>query len=124
MLPDLPAEPDQRLELLQTYADIWQLEPDEDTLRIVGEVWKATNSTIDGRKIGPAIVRDMLAHVLGSNTEVEAASTQAVTNYVFPQLEGVPRRERIVSEIARVDGIDETRLERLGRDVLGVSMDE
>ncbi|MDL5362319.1 hypothetical protein QRT08_10065 [Halalkalicoccus sp. NIPERK01] len=66
----------------------------------------------------------MLAHVLGSNTEVEAASTQAVTNYVFPQLEGVPRRERIVSEIARVDGIDETRLERLGRDVLGVSMDE
>ncbi|MFC6903582.1 AAA family ATPase [Halalkalicoccus tibetensis] len=118
--PDIPEKPDQRLELLQRYADMWQLEPDEETLRIVGGVWRATNSTIDGRKIGPAIVRDILAHVLGSDAGVEAASTQAVTNYVFPQLEGVPKREQIVTEIARVDGIDETRLERLGRDVLGV----
>jgi 5-methylcytosine-specific restriction enzyme B len=65
----------------------------------------------------------MLAHVLGSDSGVETASTQAVTNYVFPQLEGVPRRSVLVSEIARVDGIDETRLKRLGRDVLGVSVD-
>ena len=65
----------------------------------------------------------MIAHVLGSDAGVETASTQAVTNYVFPQLEGVPRRERIVSEIATVDGIDDRRLKRLGRDVLGVNVD-
>jgi 5-methylcytosine-specific restriction enzyme B len=121
--PNVPEDPDRRVELVRSYAETWEFEPDEDALRIVGGVWRATNSTVDGRKIGPAIVRDMLAHVLGSDSGVETASTQAVTNYVFPQLEGVPRRERIVSEIARVDGIDETRLKRLGRDVLGVSVD-
>jgi MoxR-like ATPase len=121
--PDVPEEPEQQVDLLRSYADVWGLEPDEDVLRIVGGVWRATNATVEGRKIGPAIVRDILAHVLESGEGVETASTQAVTNYVFPQLEGVPRRERIVSEIARVDGIDETRLNRLGRDVLGVSVD-
>lgn len=121
--PDVPEDPDRRVELVRSYADIWELDPSVDELRIVGEVWRATNSTVDGRKIGPAIVRDMLAHVLGSDTGIGTASTQAVTNYVFPQLEGVPRRERIVSEIARVEGIDERRLRRLGRDVLGVSVD-
>lgn len=121
--PDVPEDPDQRVELVRSYADIWELDPSVDEFRIIGGVWRVTNSTVDGRKIGPAIVRDMLAHVLGSDAGVETASTQAVTNYVFPQLEGVPRRERIVSEIARVDGIDETRLKRLGRDVLGVNVD-
>jgi 5-methylcytosine-specific restriction enzyme B len=114
--PEIPEESDRQVELLRSYVDRWELETSEDALRIVGGVWRATNSTVDGRKIGPAIVRDMLAHVIGSDARIETASTQAVTNYVFPQLEGVPKREQIVTEI------DETRLKRLGRDVLGISV--
>ncbi len=121
--PEIPEDSDLQVELLESYVDMWGVEPDEDVLRIIGGVWRATNATVEGRKIGPAIVRDMLAHVFESEEDVETASAQAVTNYVFPQLEGVPRRERIVSEIATVDGIDESRLKRLGRDVLGVSVD-
>jgi MoxR-like ATPase len=119
--PEVPADPDDRVELVRSYADVWGMKPEEDVLRGVADVWYVTNNAVDERAIGPAIIEDVLAHVAHSEASRSAAITQAVTVYVFPQLEGVPRRETVVSRLAQVDAVDRTRLNRLARDMLGVT---
>lgn len=108
--------------LVQSYANVWDIEGPPLLLEDVGRVWRITNSTVDGRKLGPAIVKDMLNHVNNSRLPKEVALTQAVTNYVFPQLEGVARREAIVSELAALDCLERDRLVELARDILQVRL--
>jgi hypothetical protein len=121
--PAIPESTDERVELVRSYAEVWDVDATDATLREVGDVWRMVNAGDDGRKIGPAIVEDVLSHVAGSSADRRLALTQAVSNYVFPQLEGVPNRQQIVSRIASTDAVDRRRLDRLASEVLGVRVD-
>lgn len=123
--PDVPETRDGQVELVNRYADTWGLSPDAETLRAVGAVWYATNTAIQHRKIGPAIVKDVLAHMeqaSDTTTARERALTQAVVNYIYPQLEGVPRRKRVVERIASTGVVNGPVLRRLGGNILGVDL--
>jgi MoxR-like ATPase len=122
--PTIPDDTDERTALVGKYADAWDLNPEKEVAEALGEVWWATNAGGSERKIGPAILRDMLTHILASETDdLELALTQAVTDYVFPQFEGVPERKEIVQRLANTDSVDEQRLWRLAGDVLRVTKD-
>jgi len=122
--PEIPTESEQRARLVETYAQAWGFEPDDATVDALGSVWQVTNSGTSERKIGPAILRDMMSHVLESeNEDLELSVTQAVTDYVFPQLEGLPERKRIVQRLAATDYVNEDVLWRLAGDVLRVRKD-
>lgn len=121
--PEIPSDPDASGELVRSYADVWDIDAADETLRDVGSIWFAINAAEDGRNIGPAIIKDVLSHVNERDTDRKAALSGAVASYVFPQLEGVPNRGRIVSRIASTDAIDRGRLSRLAGDVLGVTVD-
>ena len=123
--PDLPQDPEERQALVKQYADVWGLDPTNDVINGLGEVWAATNGGPGDRKIGPAILEDMMRHITSmEHASVRTTITQAVANYVFPQLEGVPDRSRTVNRIARSDHVDRNLLWRLAGDVLGVKADE
>ena len=120
---DVPTIPEGREgALVRAYTDVWGIDADDALLTDVGRIWRITNSTVEGRKLGPAIVKDMLAHTLNSGLSREAALTRAVTDYVFPQLEGVARREAIVSELASLDCLERDRLAQLGQEILQVHL--
>jgi len=121
--PEVPPDREAGGELVRSYAAIWDVAVDDGTLRDVGEIWRAVNATDGGRDIGPAIIKDVLAHVDGRGIDRRDALTGAVASYVFPQLEGVPNRARIVSRIVDTDTVDPARLSRLAGDVLGVTVD-
>jgi len=126
--PQIPEDREQRIALLERYADAWELNlsrpANDDILDAVSEVWYKLNGGQSDRKIGPAIVRDMLNGIINSPTRTtERAVTDAVGNYVLPQLEGSPRRETIVKRLSRVDAINPDRLEELGRDMLQIEID-
>jgi MoxR-like ATPase len=123
--PEVPDEEGERVDLIRSYADAWDLDPDEETIHGLGEVWHVTNAPESERKIGPAVLKDMMSHVIESRSaDRETSITRAVTDYVFPQLEGVPERRRIVERLARTESVDETRLWRLAGDVLRVTPNE
>jgi len=121
--PDVPDDAASRIELVRSYADVWDIDASEEALRAVGELWWAVNALEDSRKIGPAIIQDILSHLTTFDNDLETALTQAVSNYVFPQLEGVPNRGRIVSRIAATDAVDQEGLDDLAADILGVRAD-
>ena len=122
--PEIPDGEDEQERLVKKYAETWGIDTRSETLRGVGQVWHAANTAVEDRKIGPAIAKDLLTHVHGSNGDRQKAMTQAVANYVYPQLEGVPRRKRIVERIASTEYVDGHELRRLAGTVLGVSPDE
>ena len=109
-------------ELVEHYAEVWEMDVPPEVTRSIGAIWNVTNSTIGDRKIGPAIVRDMLSHIDSSAADTPVAVTQAIANFVFPQLEGVRINERIVAELVALEVIDRDRLTSLSLDVLGVDV--
>ena len=122
--PTVPDDPAAAAALVASYATVWGLDVDDGTARSVAKVWQVANNTIEDRKIGPAIVEDILSQVTDVSHEHRPRTlTHAIANHVFPQLEGVPRRERVVEALTRLDEVDSERLERLGRDVLRVTLD-
>lgn len=121
--PEIPESADERTELVESYARVWGVDAADEIYRDVADVWREVNADEDGRKIGPAIIQDVLSHVADSGADRRVAMTQAVSNYVFPQLEGVPNRQRIVARIASTDAVDSRRLDRLATEVLGVRVD-
>ena len=122
--PTVPEDREERLALLGEYTAEWELEPDEETLDAVAEIWRVLNSGNEDRKIGPAIVQDVLRGIEhGPHRDDRTAITAAVANYVLPQLEGTRRQETIVNRLARVDAVDRKRLIDLSEDVLQVEID-
>ncbi|GAB3690429.1 hypothetical protein GCM10028857_26790 [Salinarchaeum chitinilyticum] len=122
--PTIPEDRADRIELLREYTDGWDLDPSEETLDAVSEVWRVLNGGRVDRKIGPAIVQDIIRGVEhGPHRDQRTAVTAAVGNYVLPQLEGAPRREAIVNRLSRIEAIDRPRLAALSRDVLQVEID-
>lgn len=122
---DAPTPPEgDEASLTGRYANLWSIDADEAELRGVGRVWRIANTTIEDRKLGPAIAKDVLGHVVNSDLPTETALTQAVTNYVFPQLEGVARREAIVSQLVGLDDLEGDRLRRRAQEMLQVRLAE
>lgn len=122
--PELPEDQGTIREIIETFAAEWGLEPNDDTVVGLGQVWRATNGSASDRKIGPAILEDMMRHVIEAPEGTERAITQAITNYVFPQLEGIPERKRIVSRIANTEFVERDRLLQRAGTVLRVTFDE
>ncbi len=124
-VPDIPSDGSRQEEMLSEYTgeEVWDIDASPQQLRHVASVWHATNTAVEERSIGPAIVEDILSYI----TAHEAASdlstrlTEAVISYIFPQLEGVPEREAIIKSIAEGSDVDDERLARAASDMLGVS---
>lgn len=108
--------------LVRNYSDTWNLRADDEIIEAVAAIWRITNSTVAERKIGPALAEDMLRHV--STTGSPNAMTSAVTSYVFPQLEGVRRRDHVIEELASLDFVDRARLRARANEILQVTLDE
>jgi MoxR-like ATPase len=121
--PTIPADDTARSEMLREYLSAWNLDVDQSITDAVGDIWYVINTATDERKIGPAIVRDILSHVVNSTAPETQAITQAIVSYVFPQLEGVRRRERVVAELITVDSVDRDHLARRAEDILQVELD-
>lgn len=117
--------PDENLdEELEKYNDLWEKDVDQDELEVVADIWERTNTAVEGRKIGPAIAEDMLGFVAANGRGLEDRATDAVINYVFPQLEGVRKNGEIVKKISKADNINESRLRAVARDMLQVKFNE
>ncbi|MFC4451191.1 AAA family ATPase [Halorussus aquaticus] len=128
--PDLETLNDAGLgSLLKDYDDVWNtgVQDIDETqssqpLVDVGQVWQAANGAIDDRAIGPAVVKDILEYLTETRTVPWSHRlTQAVISYVLPQLEGVPKRDRVVRSLANVDQIEARQLDRASRDMLQVA---
>ncbi|QSW98648.1 AAA family ATPase [Haloterrigena alkaliphila] len=123
--PELPADDGQLEDLVYEYASAWELDPDRNVAMTVGRVWRETNNAVEERSIGPAIVEDVLRYVdQHPESALEYHLTQAVISYIFPQLEGVPKRRQIVRDIAAVREIDDSLLEQAAREMLQVTLAE
>jgi len=122
--PEIPAGRNEQGELVAEYADTWGIDASQSLYRDVGEIWFVMNSRVDERRIGPAIVRDILSHAASSRQSSTAALTEAVLSYIYPQLEGVRRREQIVDGLASLDQLNERRLRDVAGDLLQVRADE
>ncbi len=129
--PDLTElETNELRSLLENYADAWGLTTADfyvgdtiDPLLDVGHVWQAANSAIEDRAIGPAVVKDILDYLIETlRLGWEQRLFQAVISYILPQLEGVPKRKQVVTNLATVDHIDEHLLDTAARDMLQVSV--
>jgi MoxR-like ATPase len=122
-LPEDPADDDQLEQLIYDYANAWDLDLNRNEAMAIGRVWRETNHAVEERSIGPAIIEDILRYVnQHSEDELEYHLTQAVISYIFPQLEGVPKRRTIVREIAAVREIDASLLEQAAREMLQVTI--
>ncbi|WP_440009035.1 AAA family ATPase [Halomicrococcus sp. SG-WS-1] len=128
--PDLAGLDDSELRsLLEDYADVWSLHTVDfhiddgvDPLLDIGRVWQAANGAIDDRAIGPAVVQDILSYLAETTAlDWQHRLTQAVISYILPQLEGVPQRKRVVTDLAAVDQIDQDLLDTASRDMLQVA---
>lgn len=116
-VPNL-SDPDDRLDLLTTYTgpDVWDLDVDEETLESVGAIWQTVNDA--GRPIGPALIRDLIAHLEHRSSIDETQYTQAVINYLLPQLEGLGDRADIVKALGSLDVIDQSQLYEAANELL------
>lgn len=111
-------------DLMSEYADEWDLSPSSEQALAVAEVWKNASTAVDGRAIGPAIAKDMLENLMelvsagsGSASDLEQPLTNVVINYIFPQLEGVPKRKQIVESITET-GVSTQEIESAAEDML------
>jgi hypothetical protein len=109
-------------------------------LAALGELWYAVNSATQHRAIGPAIIKDMLEMIQAhrqwemitsadgrkpNNSEsgsgdpptglnhdhiLQELLTDAIVGYVLPQLEGLPEREVIATNIAQTSCIKQDEI--------------
>ena len=64
----------------------------------------------------------MLEFLKESGTD-EPSNTAAITNFIFPQLEGVPNRKDIAKSLKKADiDLDKDRLEKVAKDMLQVDL--
>lgn len=124
--PSIPEDDGEMEDLIHDYAAAWEIpvsERDREELHAVGRVWREMNGAVENRAIGPAIVKDIIKYV-GENGSIplEDRLTRAVISYIFPQLEGVPKREQIVRQIASVRQIDQDGLSDAAAEMLQVSI--
>jgi len=124
--PSIPSDDDEMAELMHDYATAWDIsvsERDRPELLAVGRVWREMNGAVEDRAIGPAIVKDIIEYLRENETlPLEDRLTRAVISYIFPQLEGVPKREQIVRQISSVRQIDSDELDDAAAEMLQVTI--
>ncbi len=129
--PDLE---DDYTELMKGYLDAWNLEnlysEEENEIDLdelvedVAGIWKRVNNAVKGREIGPAIAKDMIEFSDANDRSRKDANTAAITNFILPQLEGVPDRKKIVKSLFDEDlDVDENRLKSTAGSMLQVEFD-
>jgi len=132
-VPDLPDsdasdEEEQLKNLLSEYVDSWDgIDADDDVLLAVGRVWRNTNNPVDARAIGPAIVQDILSTITqypDTDSDLKPRLTNAVISYIFPQLEGVPERRKIVKSIMGSPDVNEEKIKEAAKEILQVTFDD
>lgn len=118
--PDLPRDEGDLEQLVEEYVAVWDdVESSPKQRRLVGRVWSAVNAADGGRKIGPAIIHDILAYLESHESmNLDQKLTQAVISYVFPQLEGAPKRKKVLNALSNVSKIDTDLLDRAGQEML------
>ena len=125
---DDPDEEDKLLELMNEYLSSWDgIEAEDEELIAVARVWRNTNNPVDARAIGPAIVKDILSTITqypGSDTNLETRLTNAVISYIFPQLEGVPERRKIVNSIKASPEVTEEKIKEAGKEILQINFED
>ncbi len=122
-LPEATASEDPAADIVYDYAAAWKLEITPREAGAIGRVWRNANTAVDERSIGPAIIKDVLQYVTQHpDDDIEYHLTQAVISYIFPQLEGVPKRNTIVRKIAAVPDIDRSLLEGAAGEMLQVTL--
>jgi 5-methylcytosine-specific restriction protein B len=118
--------PDENLkDHIRNYNNQWNIDAGNDDLDAVAAIWKETNNSVDGRKIGPAIAEDMLSFLAHDSRDLRKKSTDAVVNFVLPQLEGVRKNQKIVENISGLDEyVNGSELKDIARDMLQVKFNE
>ena len=138
--PEIPSNQVERQALLENYLDCWGVQVtqgannaqsrtqpksvDPIVIEKIGSVWYAVNEAIENRCIGPAIIKDILdylrehRHIRNRGQIDEVTFTDAIITYIFPQLEGVPKRGQIVRNIANTEGVDGIQLFKAAQDML------
>ncbi|WP_256392030.1 AAA family ATPase [Natronoarchaeum rubrum] len=108
--------------IVYDYANAWNLDITAREAEVVERVWRTANTAVEGRAIGPAIIEDVLRYVnQHPDDQIEYHLTQAVISYIFPQLEGVPKRKTIVRKIKDVQDIETSLIEEAAREMLQVT---
>jgi predicted Mrr-cat superfamily restriction endonuclease/MoxR-like ATPase len=92
-------------ELVKLYVKAWGEKIDTAIIDIVTRIWVSINET--GRKVGPAIVRDIYKYVLETNDYASA-----IILYVLPQFEGL-EEEKQRQFITKMNSIAEVDAELL-----------
>ena len=117
-------------DLMLEYADEWNISPSPEQALAVAEVWRNASTAVEGRAIGPAIAKDMLENLIelvsagsGDDSDLERPLTNVVINYIFPQLEGVPKRKQIVESITET-GVSTEEVESAAEDMLELSFSD
>jgi|GEM_PF-3106012 len=132
-IPDPDDSPDETKDMMKGYLDCWEdigLDADddyEDVSKLV-KIWHQANAE-EGRKIGPAIVKDMLGYLDKTRDSEdggvpEEEFTEAVIGYILPQLEGVPEASDIIENIKGVGVIDWDELKEAAYEMLQVDLGE
>jgi hypothetical protein len=123
--PDIPEDDAALVTLMESYTSesVWDIDAAVGELETIGRVWRAMNHSDADRAIGPAIVEDMVSYVAHNPTiSLEERITRAIISYIFPQLEGVPKRKQIVQDIKTVDGVDADQLGDAAVEMLQVTL--
>jgi MoxR-like ATPase len=119
-------------ELLQEYCapKRWDLAVSEtsqndsaDFFEDVATIWEAIQRR---RQIGPALIKDLIEHLLTQTDPTVADYAQAMTIYIFPQLEGLREddMEGILNEITnRIDGFNRAVAVDFANESLDMNLD-
>lgn len=96
--------------LLEEYLKCWEIEKEVVNLSQIAELWRKIN---DVRKIGPAIIKDIIEYLKYKENEEDYAS--AIITFVLPQFEGKRREElrTFKNELAELDSVSDEDMKEI-----------
>lgn len=103
---------------VQRYIDEWEdIKNASEYNQDIAAIWSVVNGS-ESRKIGPALVRDIVQFVIATNGDF----TGAITMYVLPQFEGLPTRQQVtvVQELTDLEApqLDKGEIREFANDYL------
>ncbi len=108
--------------IIYKYLDVWksdfgpiekQLETKSLKLSQIQDLWHEMNESEVSRKIGPAIIRDMLLFL--KEYDGPCGFSQSIILFIFPQLEGMPKdkQKKIIKNIKEKVDVNKNDVENL-----------
>jgi len=91
--------------LMKNYTQKWGMNPPSEIIRNVASIWQTVNKR---RKIGPAIIHDILSYISESDRDVYESS---IIMLILPQFEGLVEEEQIgfIRDIIALDCISKKK---------------